>query len=436
MKYASGSHTFWIDALCIDQGSIKEKNHQVAQMGSIYSNAVDVVSWLGHSEGIGRAFAFALEINALREGPVNPSNLWWRRNEDSDFQLKKDWLEFVGSQYWKRAWITQEILLARRVKLLVNDTEVDARRLSTMRRLLRYINIYEPMKRLYEEDWHDDLRVFKAYLDAMCGLNRFREQRLLTLFHGLPRRQSERPRDRIYSLLSIASDWNCIPVDYGSSDIDVLLHVVRVFRTSMCVCFWLYVVTTFEYRVARAPEHGFSSKMPIFEMLIEIADTELFVSVELNDWYDMCSNCHTKIPDLDQTGRLFCFKKFCNCSETHFYLKRYHTNIGQRYTVQNCGSSTEMDVIRVQIEGGFDYILCPNTLEIDQETNDDISTPLFRIWLTADVLTQLLQHDTRNGIPEAPLQLCLNAREERGRLVSHNTHIELAEDEAITLSNH
>jgi len=37
----------WIDALCIDQMDTAERNHQVAQMGQIYSHATCVHIWLG-----------------------------------------------------------------------------------------------------------------------------------------------------------------------------------------------------------------------------------------------------------------------------------------------------------------------------------------------------------------------------------------------------
>jgi hypothetical protein len=37
----------WIDALCIDQENVAERQHQVRQMGDIYANAEVVVSWLG-----------------------------------------------------------------------------------------------------------------------------------------------------------------------------------------------------------------------------------------------------------------------------------------------------------------------------------------------------------------------------------------------------
>ncbi|OAF99172.1 HET-domain-containing protein, partial [Paraphaeosphaeria sporulosa] len=37
----------WIDALCIDQRNLKERLHQVAIMGDIYSSATHVLVWLG-----------------------------------------------------------------------------------------------------------------------------------------------------------------------------------------------------------------------------------------------------------------------------------------------------------------------------------------------------------------------------------------------------
>lgn len=37
----------WIDAVCIDQSNVEERNSQVARMGSIYSNAAEVICWLG-----------------------------------------------------------------------------------------------------------------------------------------------------------------------------------------------------------------------------------------------------------------------------------------------------------------------------------------------------------------------------------------------------
>ncbi|KAF2027198.1 HET-domain-containing protein, partial [Setomelanomma holmii] len=39
------AQAIWVDALCIDQENPEEKNHQVQQMGNIYSRASKVVAW-------------------------------------------------------------------------------------------------------------------------------------------------------------------------------------------------------------------------------------------------------------------------------------------------------------------------------------------------------------------------------------------------------
>jgi hypothetical protein len=40
----------WVDALCINQANLGEKNHQVALMAQIYSRADKVLVYLGESD--------------------------------------------------------------------------------------------------------------------------------------------------------------------------------------------------------------------------------------------------------------------------------------------------------------------------------------------------------------------------------------------------
>jgi hypothetical protein len=42
----------WMDALSIDQRTVQERNHQVQQVGEIYSNAAEVIAWLGDNEDV------------------------------------------------------------------------------------------------------------------------------------------------------------------------------------------------------------------------------------------------------------------------------------------------------------------------------------------------------------------------------------------------
>jgi hypothetical protein len=399
-RHANPPRTFWIDALCIDQNSVYEKNHQVAQMGLIYSNAVEVVSWLGHGRAISSAFAKYIGVKP-----------------DPEFNFRRDWLEVIR----KRSWITQEILLARRLTLWGCDFEVDSRKINDLYYSLEAINPTGNFRRA--EQWHPDVFLFSTYLQAMTGWTDLRNQSLINLFHTLPSRESEKPRDRIYSLFSIASDSASIPVDYGCSDADVFLDVLGALHKSMCVCFWSFMVETMEYQAKSSSKPGSVHLAPILELPIRAVTAEFFSGPELADWHVMCSTCRARLPDIDpdRRGHLFCLNEFCACCKSgmHFYLRRYRTRTGERYTVQRVTShsaNTEIDVLDVRVDhvsvDAFDF----SALSID----DEVSTPLFSISLTADMLMYLLHQDVGPNTPPVSRQLCQESREGKGRLIYHN----------------
>lgn len=47
IRHRMKSRMLWVDAICINQQSLDERNHQVALMGDIYSKASEVIIWLG-----------------------------------------------------------------------------------------------------------------------------------------------------------------------------------------------------------------------------------------------------------------------------------------------------------------------------------------------------------------------------------------------------
>jgi hypothetical protein len=50
----------WADAVCIDQGNVTERGHQVRLMGRMYGRAERVLIWAGRDEGHDARSAFAL----------------------------------------------------------------------------------------------------------------------------------------------------------------------------------------------------------------------------------------------------------------------------------------------------------------------------------------------------------------------------------------
>ena len=72
--------SLWIDAVCINQDDIAEKNKQVAMMGEIYSHAKQVIIWLGSGDTLVEA-AIDHVKRYMDEVPYDP--------EAADAELEK-----------------------------------------------------------------------------------------------------------------------------------------------------------------------------------------------------------------------------------------------------------------------------------------------------------------------------------------------------------
>jgi hypothetical protein len=100
----------WIDAICIDQSNIEERNHQVPLMKTIYSNATSVRAWLGNpTTGSDDAIVILRELG--QGVPLQEIKLQDRLVHDSDLQAI---IELMTRPWWDRTWVQQELLLAKR----------------------------------------------------------------------------------------------------------------------------------------------------------------------------------------------------------------------------------------------------------------------------------------------------------------------------------
>lgn len=128
IRHHSDKRFLWIDAVCINQEDKQECNQQVAMMTEIYRKASSVLMWIG--EGDNRTEAAFKHIptlcrvfEALCEDPNQSSWSHFDVEERNDVQdlardVMKDQIAVNGlkslhsSEYFKRAWIFQEIMLA------------------------------------------------------------------------------------------------------------------------------------------------------------------------------------------------------------------------------------------------------------------------------------------------------------------------------------
>ncbi|KAL5355664.1 heterokaryon incompatibility protein-domain-containing protein [Aspergillus floccosus] len=59
----------WVDAICINQGSISERNQQVRMMGQIYQRAKKVLIWIGpENDEVDIQRAFRVEVTRINYG--------------------------------------------------------------------------------------------------------------------------------------------------------------------------------------------------------------------------------------------------------------------------------------------------------------------------------------------------------------------------------
>ncbi|KAL1642284.1 hypothetical protein SLS61_009774 [Didymella pomorum] len=112
---------YWVDALCVDQQNVLERNAQVARMADIFHKASGVVVWLGREDDF---TADALEV--IHKVSAIPETDWssvpytsFYDSVEITHSSKPDltyhhWLGFIAlinRPWFRRAWVVQEITL-------------------------------------------------------------------------------------------------------------------------------------------------------------------------------------------------------------------------------------------------------------------------------------------------------------------------------------
>ena len=90
----------WIDALCINQNNIRERNEQVSMMGDIYAFASSVLIWIGEADALSdQTFD---EMPSIAQGHVDD----WAKKKVSNF-----YFDVYKRPWFSRVWIIKEMAL-------------------------------------------------------------------------------------------------------------------------------------------------------------------------------------------------------------------------------------------------------------------------------------------------------------------------------------
>ncbi|KAJ9602528.1 hypothetical protein H2200_013071 [Cladophialophora chaetospira] len=194
----------WIDAICIDQDHNKERNHQVARMAQIYSRACCVYVWLGCG-------SLCVE-EALKKIQRDARFVTKLHGDANSFSEATE--EFAVLPYWSRLWIIQEVLLARRARILYGTFNM------SWKHFARILQV-----------WLLDVGHVRAEFEKLIkleqDLGQARIPSLTELVLKLKRSHCRDPPDRVYGFLGIADEGKTFHVDYNEPAAGLLLRVLK-----------------------------------------------------------------------------------------------------------------------------------------------------------------------------------------------------------------
>jgi hypothetical protein len=238
LRLKSKTRVLWIDAICINQHEMQERNHQVSQMGSIFKQASRVVVWLGAADNKSR-LAFQLFATTLWDYPTIIALLNRKKRLMAIYSV-------LTRKYWTRLWIIQEFFMARDFVIQCGQDTCSQLLLCSFLDAIEYImgerhteyllsgatpqseasRIHQTIPaRLVRQrrgtDASEDMFKFHGYKPIL--------QPWFKLYKDYKAANCEDQRDRIFGLHSMASDCckQDIPVDYSLSWQQILGNLVR-----------------------------------------------------------------------------------------------------------------------------------------------------------------------------------------------------------------
>jgi hypothetical protein len=161
----------WVDALCIDQSNVSEKNHQVGMMGPIYNRAGCVLIWVDAKETmvpeydpvslnnpISTVMEILSELEVFLFSPLyevgsnakeQPARKRLHEMSMTTWMPIHSFKELFTRSYWTRVWTMQEALLGRNILLCHGG----------------YVVYFQTLLFLFLQEWEQTLPLESLILD-------------------------------------------------------------------------------------------------------------------------------------------------------------------------------------------------------------------------------------------------------------------------------
>lgn len=227
----------WVDAVCIDQAKLLERNHQVQQMRDIFSAASETVIYLGPQDGgnTGLSAWNFLERHsswALDENRDVDRNVAARLNEHLIHfrgELKDVELDVLSRSWFRRLWVFQEAVVSRSLSIQCGNRRISWDDFCKILLLLprthdRYGFSLQDNQKL---DIVRNIHISRTEYLRRRGLKR----NILAMLSRARYLEASDPRDKIYGLVGISTGINStdprFAIDYGLKFRELYIRFAR-----------------------------------------------------------------------------------------------------------------------------------------------------------------------------------------------------------------
>lgn len=254
----------WVDAICIDQGDIAERNLQVTLMGDIYSKAQQTLVWLGpgvndsdHGLSILRELynAWNRRPGHLQDRPTPLSSdapemidlyrlhmekeVKIIRSEDdtvlpSPYTTEGLW-HLLNRHWWRRSWVLQEVLLSRQTLVYCGSSVpvdwnviIAGSKIAASIRDSSYLFANESFPGVLAEVMCGKLEgMFPSDLSTPF-IRLDTQDSIRNMISLLRPKEATNPRDKVYAGLGLVVNRQELDVDYNISVPELYMRVTKL----------------------------------------------------------------------------------------------------------------------------------------------------------------------------------------------------------------
>lgn len=131
LRRSDVSRTLWVDAICINQGHLRERSHHVAFMSLIYKHAAKVIAFIGTDpHNAASDVASLVEDHRHRVANCPEGEALPVLHADDPSLSDPRWKSvaiFMDEPWFSRTWVIQEIGLAKKPIVVYGEEEFDYR---------------------------------------------------------------------------------------------------------------------------------------------------------------------------------------------------------------------------------------------------------------------------------------------------------------------